>query len=317
MTCKNCGKDNRPEARYCRFCGSELEAASTQKGLIGKDQIAPVLDELDKKLKVAKEVVGGTKMGLDCLILGDTGSGKNFVAHLIANKMLAAGVAKQAPKEVDAADWAEFLGDFDKKIAALKDGILLITNAQKLLPTTKATDVNQLDKLFHRMRNTEGAPIVLMCGLQIDISQFLENNKDVHRLIEFDFQLPAFSLADLTELTLQLLKEKYNADIADDLLPKLNAHFAWYMRQKDLGHTNGHLAEKVAEDLYVKAKYRGSRTIEAQDIDISECFIPRTEEQILAELDDYIGLQSVKDEIRAIVKNVKARKDKGVKEKLL
>ena len=317
MTCKNCGKDNRPEARYCRFCGSALEAASTQKGLIGKDAIAPVLDELDKKLKVAKEVVGGTKMGLDCLILGDSGTGKNFIAHLVANKMLAAGVAKQAPKEVDAADWAEFLGDFDKKIAALKDGILLITNAQKLLPTTKATDVNQLDKLFHRMHDTEGAPIVLLCGLQIDIAQFLENNKDVHRLFEFDFQLPAFTLADLTELTLQLLKEKYNADIADDLLPKLNAHFAWYMRQKDLGHTNGHLAEKVAEDLYVKAKYRGSKTVEAQDIDISECFIPRTEEQILAELDDYIGLQSVKDEIRAIVKNVKARKDKGVKEKLL
>ena len=317
MTCKNCGKDNRPEARYCRFCGSALEAASTQKGLIGKDAIAPVLDELDKKLKVAKEVVGGTKMGLDCLILGDSGTGKNFIAHLVANKMLAAGVAKQAPKEVDAADWAEFLGDFDKKIAALKDGILLITNAQKLLPTTKATDVNQLDKLFHRMHDTEGAPIVLLCGLQIDIAQFLENNKDVHRLFEFDFQLPAFTLADLTELTLQLLKEKYNADMADDLLAKLNAHFAWYMRQKDLGHTNGHLAEKVAEDLYVKAKYRGSKTVEAQDIDISECFIPRTEEQILAELDDYIGLQSVKDEIRAIVKNVKARKDKGVKEKLL
>ena len=94
MTCKNCGKDNRSEARYCRFCGSALEAASTQKGLIGKDAIAPVLDELDKKLKVAKEVVGGTKMGLDCLILGDSGTGKNFIAHLIANKMLAAGVAK-------------------------------------------------------------------------------------------------------------------------------------------------------------------------------------------------------------------------------
>ena len=140
------------------------------------------------------------------------------------------------------------------------------------------------------------------------VNYVLENNKDVHRLFEFDFQLPAFTLADLTELTLQLLKEKYNADIADDLLPKLNAHFAWYMRQKDLGHTNGHLAEKVAEDLYVKAKYRGSKTVEAQDIDISECFIPRTEEQILAELDDYIGLQSVKDEIRAIVKNVKNAK---------
>ena len=319
MTCKNCGKENRQEARYCRFCGGALEVASAQKGLIGKDEIAPMLDELDKKLEVAKECAanGGAHIGLDCLILGDSGTGKNFIAHLIADKMLAAGVAKQAPKEVDAADWGEFMNDFDKNIAALKDGILLIINAQKLLPTTKASDVNQLDKLFRRMRNTEGAPIVLLCGLHNDIAQFLENNKDVHRLFEFDFVLPAFSIADLTQLALQILKEKFKAEISDDLPTKLNAHFAWFMRQTELGHTNGHLAEKVAEDIYVKAKYRGSKKVEAQDIDTAECFVPKTEEQIFAELDNYIGLQSVKDEIRAIVRNVKTRKEKGVKDKLL
>ena len=317
MTCKNCGKENRPEARYCRFCGSIQEIAESGEGLIGKASIEPDLEDLDKKLKVAKELAGGTRMGLDCLILGDSGSGKSFIAHLIANRMMAAGVSKHAPKEVDAADWAEFLGNFEKNMSALKDGILLITNAQKLLPTSKATDVNQLDKLFNRMRNSEGTPIVLLCGLQIEISQFLENNKDVHRLFEFDFQLPAFTLADLTELTLQLLKEKYGAEIADDLPARLSTHFAWYMRQTDLGHTNGHLAEKVAEDIYVKAKYRGSRIVEAGDIDTSECFIPRSEEEILAELDEFVGMQSVKDKIRAIVKNIKARKERGVKDKLI
>ena len=71
MICKNCGKDNRQEARYCRFCGAELEKASTGKGLIAKDQILQELDEFDRKLKVAKELAGGTRIGLDCLILGD------------------------------------------------------------------------------------------------------------------------------------------------------------------------------------------------------------------------------------------------------
>ena len=40
-------------------------------------------------------------------------------------------------------------------------------------------------------------------------------------------------------------------------------------------------------------------------------------EEILADLDNYIGLDSVKDEIRAIVKNVKKKKDNGMNEKLL
>ena len=318
MVCKNCGKENRPEARFCRFCGQAVAAPSTQKGMIGKSAIEPLLDDLDKKLKVAKIFAqNGTRMGLDCLILGDSGTGKNFIAQIIARKMLDAGVVTQPPKCVDAADWADFTGDFDKKIAGLKDGILLITNAQKLLPTSKASEVNQLDKLFTRMRNTEGAPIVLLCGSLNDLSDFLENNKDVHRLFEFEFRLDSFAIADLTELCLSLLKDKYHVEIGEGVEKKLNAHFAWYMRQTDLGHANGHLSEKVAENVYVKAALRGSKTIEEQDIDTSECFIPKSEDQILADLDNYVGLQSVKDEIKAIVRNVKKRKEQGVKGRLL
>ena len=317
-TCKKCNNTNRDEAKYCRFCGEVLVQAPSQQNLIGKEGIQPQLEELDKKLKVAKIFAqNGNKIGLDCLILGDSGTGKRFMAHLIADKMLAAGVSKQSAKEVDAADWADFANDFDKNMASLKEGILLITNAQKLLPTMKSSEVNQLDKLFTRMRNTEGAPIVLLCGTLNEMADFLDNNKDVHRLFEFEFRLDAFRIADLTALTQLLLKEKYHTNVADSVEMLLEAHFAWYMRQKEVGYTNGHLAEKIAENLSFKATYRGSKTIEEQDIDISECFFPKSEEQIMADLDNYIGLQSVKDEIRAIVSNVKMRKEKGVKEKLL
>ena len=287
MICKNCGRDNRPEASYCRFCGEAIVQESTQKGLIAKDAIAPLLDDLDKNLQVAKIVTkDGARIKLDCLVLGDSGTGKCFVAELIAQKMLASGVVKQPAKKVDAAEWDVFASDFDKKLAALKDGILIITNAQKLLPTTKAQEVNQLDKLFHYMRNEKGVPIVILCGDNNDLASFLDNNKDVYRLFKFDFRLPAFRIFDLTELTLQLLQDKYQADAADELPKKLNAHFAWCMRQKDLGYVNGHLAEEEAQNLYVKAMLRNSKTIEAGDVDTSECFIPKTEEEILAELDN-------------------------------
>ncbi len=318
MNCKHCGKENRPEAKYCRFCGEALEAASLVSDLIGKASIAPLLDELDKKLQVARTFAqGGARIGLDCLILGDSGSGKTFTAHLIAGRMSASGVVRQAPREVDAADWDEFSKDFDKNISSLKDGILLITNAQKLLPTSRASEVNQLDKLFTRMRNTEGAPIVLLCGLLNDLSGFLENNKDVHRLFEFDFRLDAFRIEDLTSLTLSLLKDRYGAEAASGVKTKLDSHFAWFMRQQDLGHANGHLAEKVAEDIYVRAALRRGRIVESEDIDDAECFIPKSEAEILAELDNYVGLQSVKDEIKATIRNIKAKKEKGVAGKLL
>ena len=317
-TCEKCSKPNRDEAKFCRCCGEALVQVSAQKELIGKMGIKPQLDELDKKLQVAKTFAKtGAKIGLDCLILGDSGTGKRFLAQMIAEKMLQAGVAKQPVKEVDAADWADFFNEFDKNIAALKDGILHITNAQKLLPHSKSNEVNQLDKLFTRMRNTEGAPIVLLCGSLNDMAGFLENNKDVHRLFELEFKLEAFKITDLSALTRLLLKEKYHVDVAKGVENLLEAHFGWYMRQKEVGYTNGHLAEKTAENLSVKAAYRGSKTVEVKDIDMSECFFPKSEEQIMADLDDYVGLQNVKEEIRAIVSNVKKRKEKGVKEKLL
>ena len=242
MTCKHCGKENRPEARYCRFCGEMLAAADrAEKGLIGKESIASKLEELDRKLAVAQGYAkSGTRIELDCIILGDSGTGKLFIAHLIADKMRKAGVSKTAPREVDAAEWADFCRDFDKNITALKDGILLITNAQKLLPREKASNVTQLDKLFHRMRSPEGAPIVILCGLLNGMSQFLENNKEVSRLFELPFVLEAFGTPELTALTLSILQEKYKLDASEGLSGKLASHFLWYMRQKDLSHLNGH-----------------------------------------------------------------------------
>ena len=315
MVCKQCGKDNRPEAKYCRFCGERLEEkASSQKGLIGKDNIVPKLEELDRKLIVAQRFASnGTKIGMDCIILGDSGTGKNFIADIISRKMMDAGIAKLPPKKVDAADWGDFCKEFDKNVAALKDGILLITNAQKLLPTDKASNANQLDKLFTRMRGTEGAPIVVLCGLMNEMSKFLENNKDVARLFELEFNLTAFCTPDLTELTLSILKETYKLDASEELPDILASHFQWFMRQPDLSHLNGHLAEKVAENLSVKAALRGRNTVTEEDIPAGERFTPKSEEEILAELNNYIGLQSVKDKIREIVRNVKTRKNNGVK----
>ena len=236
MTCKKCGQNNRPEAKYCRFCGEPIAVVeSTQKGLIAKDSLVPQLEELDKKLKVAKANLGnGTRIGMDCLILGDSGTGKNFIARLVSSRITASGVASKAPKVVDAADWGEFAGDFEKNIGALRDGILVITNAQKLLPTTRAKEVNQLDKLFNRMHGAEGAPIVLLCGMLNDMLEFLEHNKAERSLFEFEFKLDAFGIEDLTRLTEELWEEKYHVKASEAALNKLQSHFAWYMRQKDM-----------------------------------------------------------------------------------
>lgn len=314
--CEKCQKTNRDEAKFCRFCGEKITVAD-EIGIIGKKSMQAEFDKLTKTLKVAKQLASmGNHVGLDCLVMGDAGTGKHYMAMNIADMMVKAGLTDKPVKEVAASEWNEFLGKFDENISALQNGILVINNAQKLLFITKADRVGELDKLFDKMKNGK-APIVILSGDINDMTNFLENNKDVAGLFEFRFQLDSFSIDDLVSLTSAMLKKEKRMDIADEALPKLRAHFAWYMRQKELTYVNGRLAEKVANDLCVSAKLRGSDTIEAVDIEDEKTFVPKTEEQIFRELDGYIGLQSVKDEIRAIVSNVNKRKEKGAKEKLL
>lgn len=314
--CEKCQKTNRDEAKFCRFCGEKITVAD-EIGIIGKKTMQAEFDKLTKTLKVAKQLASmGNRVGLDCLIMGDAGTGKHYMAMNIADMMVKAGITDKPVKELAASEWNEFLGKFDENISALQNGILVINNAQKLLSITKADRVGELDKLFDKMKNGK-APIVILSGDINDMTNFLENNKDVAGLFEFRFQLDSFSIDDLVSLTSAMLKKEKRMDIADEALPKLRAHFAWYMRQKELTYVNGRLAEKVANDLCVSAKLRGSDTIEAVDIEDEKTFVPKTEEQIFRELDGYIGLQSVKDEIRAIVSNVNKRKEKGAKEKLL
>lgn len=315
-TCEKCHKTNRDEAKFCRFCGEKITVAD-EIGIIGKKTMQAEFDKLTKTLKVAKQLASmGNHVGLNCLVMGDAGTGRHYMSMNIADMMVKAGLSDKPVKEVPASEWNEFLGKFDENISALQNGILVVNNAQKLLPTTKADRVGELDKLFDKMKNGK-APIVILNGDYNDMTNFLENNKDVAGLFEFRFQLDSFSISDLVSLTSALLKKEKRMDIAEDALPKLRAHFGWYMRQKELTYVNGRLAEKVANDLCISAKLRNSDIIEAIDIDDDKIFVPKTEEQILKELDHYIGLQSVKDEIRAIVSNVKKRREKGMTEKLL
>ena len=315
-TCEKCHKTNRDEAKFCRFCGEKITVAD-EIGIIGKKTMQAEFDKLTKTLKAAKQLASmGNHVGLNCLVMGDAGTGRHYMSMNIADMMVKAGLSDKPVKEVPASEWNEFLGKFDENISALQNGILVVNNAQKLLPTTKADRVGELDKLFDKMKNGK-APIVILNGDYNDMTNFLENNKDVAGLFEFRFQLDSFSISDLVSLTSALLKKEKRMDIAEDALPKLRAHFGWYMRQKELTYVNGRLAEKVANDLCISAKLRNSDIIEAIDIDDDKIFVPKTEEQILKELDHYIGLQSVKDEIRAIVSNVKKRREKGMTEKLL
>lgn len=280
----------------------------------GKEEIEPLMEQFRIRVKAAeqlKKLGTGAKVGLDCLILGDAGTGKRFLADKLAEIVLKAGLTSLSkPTMVDASDFQKWMETFDDNLVKAQDGILLITNAQKLVPDDVSKQVNDLDRLFSRMKNTQASlPIVFLCGLRQGMDSFLSKNPDAASLFEFRFDLKPLDDKALISVCEGILKSKFKLPVEADAQDRLYHRFEWISRK--LGATgNGHEAERVAQEVGVNAFLRGAKAVGQQDI-LGDVFVPRTEQEIWKDLDNFIGMESVKNEVRSIIDGLKESKRTG------
>ena len=315
--CNNCKTQNRNSAKYCKHCGKVLQAEKGKQfdNLVGKDNLKDMLQKFQDSLDVFKQfqtLGNNVRMGMDCIILGDAGTGKNFLAQRLVDLMLQAGVITKAqPECVDAADFLIWMDDFEENLAKCEGGVLLLTNVQKLLPDGKANDINDLDRIFARMRKNDSTmPVIIMTGLRRELEEFLGNNPDNASLFEFRFDLKSLDEDGLLDICTKALHEKYKLNLTPEATKKLKAHFIWMIRNGDGTSSNGHYADKKADELAINVMKRRGREVDEQDVQ-GQIFVPRTEAEIWQELDEFIGMQSVKDEIHKIIDTIKEAKRDG------
>lgn len=315
--CNNCKTQNRDSAKYCKHCGKVLQEEKGKQfdNLIGKDNLKDTLQKFQDSLDVFKQfqsLGNNVRMGMDCIILGDAGTGKNFLAKRLVDLMFQASVITKAkPECVDAADFQIWMDEFEENLTKCEGGALLITNVQKLLPDGKAYDVNDLDRIFARMRKNEAnMPVIIMTGLRRELEEFLGNNPENATLFEFRFDLRSLDEDALLEICTKALREKYKLSLTPEASKKLKAHFIWMIRNGDGTSSNGHYADKKADELAINVMKRRAREVDEQDVQ-GKIFVPRSEAEIWQELDEFIGMQSVKEEIHKIIDNIKEAKRDG------
>ena len=322
MVCEHCHKENRSIAKFCKWCGKPLISQNVLDKLVGledvKKQLKTVVDTYTY-LHSRKDIMK-VRLSVNAIIIGETGTGKTALAEVIRDYFYQHKIIDK-PKltMVDAVDYQRFVDKWDDNIKKSKDGILFFDNVQKLLPDRYSNQVNPLDKLFVEMDKWDDNPIVIISGLPKGLDDFLVNNPAAQNRFKYIFRLPTPSYSELCEVCKQELRTKYGiAAYTPEADHKLERYFQYQVKIKDDTFGYRHLAVKTAEDIFTSFISRGADATMIEESDING-YVPeeRSLDDILSDLDQYIGMDQVKKAVREIaysVQNSVQRAQRGLGE---
>ena len=322
MVCEHCHKENRQIAKFCRWCGQPLVSQNVLDRMVGLDevkkQLATVVDTYTF-LHSRKDIMN-VRLSVNTIIIGETGTGKTALAEVIRDYFYQHKIiGKPKLTMVDAVDYQRFVDKWDDNVKNARDGILFFDNVQKLLPDRYSNQVNPLDKLFVEMDKWDENPIVMIAGLPKGLDDFLTANPAAQNRFKYTFRLPTPGFQELCDICKLELRTKYGiSSYTPDAEHKLLRYFQYQVKIKDETFGYAHLAVKTAEDIFTSFISRGSAAVMVEEQDIRG-YVPeeRSLDDILSDLDRYIGMDEVKKAVREIafaVHNSIQRAERGLGE---
>ena len=322
MKCEHCHKENRSIAKFCKWCGQPMMSQHVLDKLVGLDDVKSQLKNIVDAyayLRTRKDITT-VRLSVNSIIVGETGTGKTALAEIIRDYFCQNQIiSKPKLTMVDAVDYQRFVDQWDDNIKKAQDGILFFDNVQKLLPDKYSNQVNPLDKLFVEMDKWEGNPIVILAGLPKGFEEFLENNPAVKNRFKYMFHLPVPNCQELCDMVKMQLKTKYGITaFSEEADKQLTRYFKYQIKIKDETFGNAHLAMKTAEDIFSSFISRGSKESVVEKDDIKG-YVPeeRTLDDILKDMDSFIGMTEVKQAVREMaytVQNNMQRVERGLGE---
>lgn len=310
MICENCHKENRSIAKFCRWCGHQLISLNVLDRLIGLEEIKTQLKNVVDTYTYlhSRRDVMNVRLSVNTIIIGETGTGKTALAEVIRDYFFQNRIIeKQKLTMVDAVDYQRFVDKWDENVKNARGGILFFDNVQKLLPDRYSNQVNPLDKLFVEMDKWNDDPIVVMAGLPKGLDDFLSANPAAQNRFKYMFRLPSPGYQELVDICKLELKNRYGLTVLSPAAEnKLLRFFQYQVKIKDDSFGYAHIAVKTAEDIFTSFISRGSTAVMIEEHDIRG-YVPeeRSLEDILGDLDHYIGMDEVKKAVREIAFTVR------------
>lgn len=316
--------------------------------LVGLNEVKKEFHQLVDYLKIGKlkeaQGIGSHQLSLHMVFRGNPGTGKTTVARLVGRVFKSLGfLSKGHVVETDRSGLVgEYVGQTAQKTNKMLDealgGILFVDEAYALASGSKSDFGDEaLEAILKRMEDQRDQLVVIFAGYPDEMDELLQSNPGLKSRFANHLNFEDFSAEQLLSILKKMLVKsshfltmnaedyaikylQFIADTSDRYFG--NAREVRNLFEDLLKSQSSRLARQIAENANAtdQLSYEELRQIHLPDL--RECyqfgyeeFHEETLEDILAELNDLIGLGNIKQEIEEMARYIevlKRRKETGL-----
>ena len=298
------------------------EALAELDSMVGLQEVKAEIHKLVDYTKVvqARKAAGlkVPEISYHCVFTGNPGTGKTTVARILGDIYRELGILKSG--HLVETDRSGLVGSYvgetaiktNKLIDSALGGVLFIDEAYSLAGGGKSDyGAEAIATLLKRMEDDRDDLVVIVAGYSKEMSEFLDANSGMRSRFSRYINFPDYSAEELAEM-FRLRAKKNQFVLAPDLEEGLLPYMKKATRHRDSTFGNGrfvrNLFESAVEHQAMRLASSGNlskdqlMTLTLADLDAKA---PGGEKEptvadALAELDELIGMKSVKSEVRKI-----------------
>lgn len=316
-TCSKCRKDNRDQANFCKYCGAPLEAEQVfMPSVEGHESIKQAVQAMVSAHQQAGKRGIRSLRNYDMLITGPSGVGKTLLVHQIAAEFYKVGIIRSAKPLVLGANtlFSSYIDDADEHREDMKGRLIFVDNFHGMAHESKdGGAISEVDRLFEIKKDFQDQGeqmVIVFAGIDDgDISAFLSHNPNIS--FRYQFRISPYNLDELKALSLRFLRDLYGLQCSDEAREKLERVLRQMLMEnnKDLKH-NACFLQRMCEEISDRVMRRNGKTVEVDDI-VGKEYHQKTYEEAIAELDQYVGIDEIRKEIKAIANSIIEARENG------
>jgi SpoVK/Ycf46/Vps4 family AAA+-type ATPase len=289
-------------------------------GLVGltgvKKEVSNLASFLNLQIKRGET---NTFQGKHYVFTGNPGTGKTTVARIMADVFKTLGiVAKGQLVEADRSKLvAGFSGQTAIKTNQLVDqamgGVLFIDEAYTLKSGDGDTFGSEaIDTLLKRLEDDRGKFICIVAGYTDQMHDFIDSNPGLKSRFTQTIHFDDYTPDELTEIFLNLAKGK-NFTVDEDTRAAIHRQFEQLYLRRDKNFGNAREARKVFDEAVERQSQRLVKlmndpgfqesdmySLTTEDLPMAQSETARPLDEVLNELDEFVGMRSVKNSIRRL-----------------